>query len=323
MYDRCYPVEGPAIGTIGYDGTINEWVFCRGTQWHMVRHSSTATTKTKTWSDVPLANVFLLNPAHQRVLNGQTHWLTTLRADSIKLAGLVVILVLFVLFFVGGLNERSQNTQLAESGVVVQGEVISRRQDAMNGRTFAAKYFVTYRFAPTDQAATYTREQLVSREMFTRLAQADHVMIRYLPINPTVSSLVGQEAGSSVGLTAYLMIVFGLIGAVIVLVFAGPELVRFLKNARLWRQGKLVVGHVLACRRYTTETSTSFRPSEYGSALKGNFYIELSYEFHSPQGKSIRATAQRNRIDLRQARLPNFGTPVAVLYLNDKDYQVL
>src|SRR5690348_13745381 len=100
----------------------------------MVRHSSIATTKSQTWSDVPLTSVFLLNPANQRVLNGQTHWFHTLRADSIKLAGLVVILALFVLFFVGGLNERIQDTQLAESGVVVQGDVISRRQDAMNGR---------------------------------------------------------------------------------------------------------------------------------------------------------------------------------------------
>jgi hypothetical protein len=257
------------------------------------------------------------------VLSGQTHWFYTLRTDGIKIVILVIILVLLVSFLLGGLNERHQNTQLAETGIVVQGDVVSSRQDVMTGRTFAGRYFVTYRFSPADQSTAYTKEQAVSREVFTRLIQDDHVMIRYLPTNPAVSSLAGQESGSNVGLTAYLMIVFGVIGAVIVLVFTGPELMRFLKHVRLWRQGRLVSGHVCACRRYATATSTSFRPSEYGSALKGNFFIELSYEFRSPQGKSIRGVAQRNRIDLRQMCLPGFGTPVAILYVNDNHYQVL
>jgi hypothetical protein len=56
----------------------------------------------------------------------------------------------------------------------------------------------------------------------------------------------------------------------------------------------------------------------------GNYYVQITYRFQSPQsGRTIEGTQQRKRNDLEQTGPPHPGTPVIVLYRDDKTYWML
>jgi Protein of unknown function (DUF3592) len=269
------------------------------------------------------SNVFLLEPGHAKIWIGRQGYTVALASGNTPILFLVLITLLSSLAFAQGISEYFTYRNLAASSAITQGEVIARRRDAMTGRTLAAKYFVSYRFTVPDGNVPYTREQLVEKSTFDRLVEGSRVNIRYLPAEPTLSTLVGSEQESAFNSTAYIMSILGLLGMLIAAIFLRPQLAQLWREKQLWRKGRLLNGHVLSCRRYVTAASTSLSPNDYGSALKGNFFVELSYCFRSPGGKDIRAIARHRRNDLRQCRLPGFGTPVVVLYRNDDHYAVL
>jgi hypothetical protein len=58
---------------------------------------------------------------------------------------------------------------------------------------------------------------------------------------------------------------------------------------------------------------------------KGVTFYDLSvkYEFKTPAGRTITTTAQRVRSDLSGQPLPPDGTPVAILYATDFNYELI
>ena len=265
------------------------------------------------------ANVFWLNPdlTHRSNLRG------------ILPSGVPLVLLLLIvgtvsfMMFLAGLAEYRTSTQLTDAGESTQGEIISRLYDAMNGRTLTAKYFVTYRFNVPGTADSFAREQPVTKMAFDDLKEGSQVAVKYLASDPAISSLAMRGQPNDMGASAYILAVIGLLGTLVTAVFLLPRLVTLWQDQRLRQHGRIILGRVLSCRRFVSETSTSLNPNEYGSALKSNFFIELSYSFPSPEGKLIRTSVRRKRNDLFKCPLPTFGVPVAVLYLDDSHYNVL
>jgi len=267
--------------------------------------------------------VFLLDPHNHSILKGERRSWKGILLTHKSVAFLALSLLCCVYAFGQGIAQSLAYRQLSESGAITQGEITSRQRDAMTGRTFAAKYFVTFRYRPLEQNITFTNEQMVDKTTFDRLVEGTRVEVHYVTANPTIATLVGLEQAAAFNSAAYFLAIFGLLGLLLTTIFLVPGLVALWKVETLMRRGRLLPGQVLACRRYITAASTSLNPRVYGSALQGKFFIELSYRFRAPTGQEIRATMRRERNDLRTSRLPGFGTPVKVLYLDDKRYAVL
>jgi hypothetical protein len=61
-----------------------------------------------------------------------------------------------------------------------------------------------------------------------------------------------------------------------------------------------------------------------GNAADDDYYVRLTYRFQSPMsGKTIQQAQRLQRDDMDDESLPAPGTPVIVLYRDDKTYWVL
>jgi hypothetical protein len=81
------------------------------------------------------------------------------------------------------------------------------------------------------------------------------------------------------------------------------------REERLTREGRLLEGQVISCAAsHSSETGHS---------------VELRYSFLAPDGRHVEGKRSERRDDLKDAQLPAPGTPVAVLYADEKLHQVL
>jgi hypothetical protein len=268
------------------------------------------------------ANVFFVDPVNQKLVDSNKRPLSISWSQGFQVFSLTAVLIFSLCLLVSGVQQLMIAFQLDHSETTVPGKIISRRYDATAGKGHSISYYVTYQFWLADQKML-TREQFVRKEVFDQLLEESPVEVKYLELDPTVSTLVRPDMDRSLSLNGYLFAIFGALVSIITLLFLVPLVYQSWRNERLRRQGKLLVGHVLACHRYITQTSTSLDPAEFGSALPSNFFIELSYSVHVPHGSEIKAIVRQKRNDLKGTTLPKFGTPVAVLYCTDDMYSIL
>jgi hypothetical protein len=84
------------------------------------------------------------------------------------------------------------------------------------------------------------------------------------------------------------------------------------RERRLAAQGRLVPGRIVSCRG-------GLDPSEHGRS----YYLDVVYRVQGPAGEMITGTKSLPRDDLHGQPLPQPGTPVAVLFLDEKVHDVL
>lgn len=87
---------------------------------------------------------------------------------------------------------------------------------------------------------------------------------------------------------------------------------------RLIREGKVLAGTITACSA-RAETSAEVSLGE----VPRSFLVTIEYRFATPAGHEIADHAEHSRPDLRRVGLPEPGTPVRVLYLDDRTYALL
>ena len=94
-----------------------------------------------------------------------------------------------------------------------------------------------------------------------------------------------------------------------------------LQMRRLAWQGELVQGTVLASRRMRQVIEGSdFDEDDNPSTIVA---VEIEYRAKAPSGTIIRGTLARKRDDLLNAELPEPGTPVYVLLLDETNHALL
>jgi len=94
-----------------------------------------------------------------------------------------------------------------------------------------------------------------------------------------------------------------------------------LRMRRLAWQGELVQGTVLASRRMRQVIEGSdFDENDNSSTIVA---VEIEYRAKAPSGTIIRGAQARKRDDLLIADLPEPGTPVYVLVLNETNHALL
>jgi hypothetical protein len=173
------------------------------------------------------------------------------------------------------------------------------------------------------QDRALTKEQFVTKATFDKLANGDAVTVKYVQTDPTMAELSGSDSTNGLAQNGYFMTVFGILGALIALVFLVFHVWQFGRDDVLVRKGQLLMGEVTKCEGNLDVTKTSLDSTSYGSPLRGNYSITLSYVFRTPENKEIADTVKAKRNDLIDHALPELGTPIAVLYLNKHRYKVL
>jgi hypothetical protein len=266
--------------------------------------------------------VFLLDLDHKRYGEGA-------RPPMALNFNAAVVLLLLSMFAIslGMIISSAQSLnlvhQLHESGAVIQGEITAHRRNAAGTMNQGQFHYVTYQFQYPDGGKLYRREQFVSKALYEQLQDGTSVTIKVLPSMPTLSTLTGDNVDRGLGSVDYITLILGVIGLTIASVYLVPRLPRWWVETQMLRRGQIINGQLLHCRRFVTDTAHTLDPNEYGAALSSNFFIEVAYRFQTPNGKEIKGIATNKRNDLHRSKLPNFGTPIVVLYLDDENYEML
>jgi hypothetical protein len=88
---------------------------------------------------------------------------------------------------------------------------------------------------------------------------------------------------------------------------------------RLFEKGQMLQGTVVRCAGY----DQPFPPSTWEGTGSFVYAIRLEYSFRTPVGREVIRTEGRLAEDMQGQPLPEPGTPVLVMYLDDENYEVL
>jgi hypothetical protein len=256
-------------------------------------------------------NTFLLNPKHEGFLTGEHRRIQG--AGCFLTCFMVLFLGIFVLVgvVIGAteLTELNLRNQLDKAGVVTDATVtdhrISRSRDS-KGRT-STTYYVTYQFyagAPgDDNPPLYSREQSVSSDTYNRAPVGNKISVHYLPGDPNTSRVMNDNRDNPI-----LMLIFMALFILIPGIGVIGMLWVYFRMRRLAAGGQLIAGKITEAK---------------GSRVKGGYQVSVRYTFLTPEGESLKGYETGIRNDLRDQILPDAGTPVVVLYLNNRLYKML
>lgn len=241
---------------------------------------------------------FLLDPDNELFAIGASPKLPVGGRGCILL--FMSIFVLAGLLIAGDLARRWVHVVMLSTGYAeTRGQVVSRRIESDEGAT----YYVTYHFVAGDQA--YTVEEVVEKTTYHSVEEGQSLTVRYARHSPTIATIEPGRIGGLLALTGFCLVWNG-----IVLTISWLLVREVRKRRRLARNGQWLSGEIARC--------TSHLDSD------GDFVLDVTFRFRSPQtGMWIEAKDSQLRKDLKGEPLPPPGTPVHVLYLDDKRYMML
>lgn len=256
---------------------------------------------------------FLLRPGSEQWLRDQAGPLPgTVPRGCVLIP--IVVAVMGIALFCGGRWQQGRVDSFKRNLATAKGLVIDRRVnstltviDAENGIYDSEdEYHVSYRFSAPAAAGQrqIDAESSVSKETYEGLKQGDEVTVHYDSTNPSFSTISGATGPAPFVLIGFgtMLVVIGLIGVLVVLVARHQKLA-------LAREGEMLEGHIVSC--------TSRKDSE------DRLLVDVKYQFVSPSGQEITASATAARPDLSELTLPAAHTPVIVLYASDSNYQLM
>lgn len=258
------------------------------------------TTMTANNAAVFSNNPFLLHPEHVVFVNGSGKKLSESPFYAL-MAVMVTLLLGCGVFTVVSLDRKQADLAeaLEQRGILTTATIVDRRTQADK----SISHFITYAFTVESSdgtTATYQREQYVPKAIYERGIGAP-LEVRFLPDDPSISRFNPHKP--DYGMT----LIFG--GAFLAMLgLSGLFIWDYLSKKRLAESGKLIEGQFLSCQL---------------SSVKNNFQMKTVYTFQSPSGKSIMGKQTDICNHMRGQLLPEVGTPVAVLYVNDHLYKML
>lgn len=224
------------------------------------------------------------------------------------------LLVFLSLLVVSGIaQEWIISIRLAFGADTAQGVITAHRPE----RCHVNPGYLSYAFTVPEgsqEGQTYTVEQPVNRDTCKRLADGSAVQINYLPDDPGVARLAGVNAD-----TSYRDYETWSLALTVLLLLVTPQAVTLYqaqRNRRLRNEGRVLRGQIIQCQKRGWISPR---------------WIWLRYSVITPDGKERQLSAvvvdPKARAFFEPRRLirdlPEPGTRIAVLYLNDKLHKVL
>ncbi len=246
--------------------------------------------------------VFLFDPANRRVLKRECQRRAQRRRSArIPFVLAAILLVIALVLAVQVAPAVRDWYRLDRSGITVEGTITALDVDG-------DAWHMTYRFetAHSPDAAPQTNTQRLTRAAYERLAVGQPVTVMYWPDDPALAATGQPDPAHHLrDRQAIAAVVVGLIAVL----FAGLG-VMLARDRRPPHRQHLVPGHIVAC--------------EGRLDADGDFKLRVRFRFTSPAtGHTITAQKAQIRNDLRQAELPEPGTPVAVYYRDDRAFWLL
>ncbi|MGD8475062.1 MAG: DUF3592 domain-containing protein [Anaerolineae bacterium] len=244
------------------------------------------------------SDFFLLDPENEAFATGTS--------STLPAGGQGCLLLFLSIFVVAGLlitydivRRWAHVVILNVSHTETQGQLVERWIESDEGAT----YYVMYRFVANDLA--YTVEEAVAEATYHSVEEGQLLTVRYALSDPNIATIQPGRIGGLLALTG-----FGLVWDGLVFSFSWLLLREVLKRRKLARRGQRIAGEIVRC--------SGERDSD------GDFALEVRFGFRSPHtGAWIEGKDSQTRKDLEGKALPSPGTPVHVLYLDEKTYLML
>lgn len=195
-------------------------------------------------------------------------------------------------------------TTLQNEGVITDGRVLSRRFDPASDSDDSDTWFVAFTYAA--EGREYTHEQSVSEAFYNRAEQGGRIEVRYAASDPSLARLEGTTSTSSFTFLG----VFSILWNVVSWGVLGAAIVSRRKQTYLVRKGRILKGRVIECMGETDSD--------------GDYYVKVEFDFQPEDGGPALQTHKRLMLNhAKGRRLPLYGTPVAVLYANRRNFELL
>jgi hypothetical protein len=255
---------------------------------------------------------FVLNPDNRPLAEGKVSYKHLAKEGSVStscilLAFVIIGLPISIGFLSGAVFGWMEWFAVANSEQL-QATVIERSIEEEGTNT---SYYVSYTYQPPaahGDARSYTRSERVDRATYERATEGGPITISYIPDTPS---------RGAINLSASPPLVFTLFSACWIPGFVGIPLLVLVFGVghqrtmnRLRRGSQKLLGEVV-------ESVKDFDDDN-------DCYVKVTYRFQSPTSRrTIQSAQQRIRKDLAEAEPPRAGTPVVVLYRDDKTYWML
>jgi hypothetical protein len=244
-------------------------------------------------------NLFLLDPgANRKFVTG----------EATRIGSSRIMLLLALLFFligagaIGYVVYGELNAQALEREGTTTNAIIVDGHSTTSTRS-GTSYYITYELTVNKQK--YRRDVQIAESLYDQLRIGSAVSVRYLMRDPNINMLWGDDFDmTAVNSQRAIGAIVGASGLVIALIC-------------MWIDG----------RNRRISTGTLLRGTVTGAKAqngrKGTYLVTINYTFTTPSGGIINKKAQGNRPDLRRSGLPTIGTPIAVLYVNDRTVRLM
>lgn len=250
---------------------------------------------------LPVKEPFLFNRANNSFAYGISRTLARSWSGHILT---IMFTVGAVLFFAYAFDQYSFLTALNARGVQTNATVTNTVRRVSSGKSSSTSYYVDFTYYVAD--TLYSVEQSVGYATYAALRIGETIPVKYLPEAPNRARLSGAYADDN-GIV--LMLVAAIVGLVSMLVWSILWLNRTLRQARLARDGQIVIAQVIGSNL---------------SRSKSTYTLNLRYSFTSPTtGTVLKRKESTVRNDLKPNGAPAVGREVRVVYLNDGLYRVL
>lgn len=244
-------------------------------------------------------NYFLLQPANANFLSGKSRSISQELGMGCGLLFMVPFMLVGIFVLGMAFNDFQHYNTLSERGAVGQGEVTDKH---ISEGDDSDSYYIAYRFS--HETTAYTAEDDVDKRFYENVEQGQTVEVLYDPRNPTLSALQGYNENPSG------ILIFGIVWNAIVFPAGFLVVWQSMRSKQLARRGTVINGQLI--------TIKGAKDSD------DDYILSIEYSFHAPDTQKLhieRAKGKRN--DLKEAKLPQPGTPVAVIYQNPGNFRML
>jgi hypothetical protein len=247
---------------------------------------------------------FLLHPQNAAFLSGQQPYPAQYRSARVQTGCLLIFLLPFVAaaLFLAAYSGQTiyRHMLLLRSSDSVVGQVIDRSIVDDEG----PNYRLTYTFSVRDR--TYEQTQMTALTVYEQYPLGQSIPIVYAVDNPEFSYIVGANSwGMDVFLLGFTLCWCLFVGGVLY------GLVRSaVRRERLLRHGQLLMGHVVRLQ----------------GTLDGenDYALAVTARFTAPDTQlSTSGTRTYPANHLKSVSLPDAGTPLAILYVNADQWDIL
>ncbi len=247
------------------------------------------------------AEIFLIKPPHRDFVLGKSKKLNRSGAFGIGCISLFIsiFVLLGVVFLAFTVRETIEWYTISQRGVVSNAQYIHRRISKSDD---SDTHYVSFQY--THNESEYSREQQVDQAIYNRAEIGATVQIEYVPTNPQMAIIVGTNSFPLVPML-FVLVWNGTVYLVIFLVLR-----HYRRRVFLERNGKMIAGEILEA----TITAD----------IDGDLTVSVEYVFSVPDSdKRLSKTERATRNDLRKQKLPPPGTPVVILYYNERKFMLL